>query len=70
MKQPYPKVGQVWKIPNLADSKFQYVLVTQVFKQAPLPDTLYYEIIGDNETNRKPGCYVTWLMVNAELVSG
>jgi hypothetical protein len=69
MKQPYPKVGQVWKL--LSDYGFKYIFITQVEVIYKLSGaTVWYEKVGYSEENKKSSCYATWLMVNAELVSG
>jgi apolipoprotein N-acyltransferase len=71
MEQPYPKVGQVWKIKdNLNMSAYwkgSYIFIVRVSKHSSLGDTVSYERIGDNKNKSS---FVTWLMLNAELVSG
>ena len=71
-----PQVGQIWKIKDhvpVPTDYSRYVFITKIEVNKRLGDFVHYNRIGSknkNKENRDDQTYLTWMMVNAELVSG
>jgi len=70
-----PQVGQIWKIKDHVPVPIdcsRYVFITKIVVNKRLGDSIFYDRIGTKNLNRDSNdrTYLTWMMVNAELVSG